>query len=232
MKRAAAAVVALLMVVVAVVARGRLDTSKTEAQRVQVLCAQSIADACNAWKDGGANILVRIGETSQPATGDTVVIGLEVATEDLSTVGFGSATEVVSSLLVIISRKPPVCPDPQLACFAKLTGDLAVDRSPDAMAALKAATNGNDDLRDKVTASRLGDADPSTGGKVQNTGIPQAAIMIRALVGPAANLAILDVRPRAKVTLVGFVRTGAATAAKDLLSDQGLRAALRNAGWN
>ncbi len=232
MKRAAAAGVALLMVVVAVVARGRLDTSKTETQRVQVLCAQSIADACNAWKDGGANISVRTGDTAQPEPGDTIVIGLSVATGDLSATGFGSVTLVTASPLVIISKKPAVCADQQLACFAALTGDLAVDRSPDATAALEAATAGDADLLDKVTASRLTEADGSTGGKVQNIGIPQAAIMIRALVGPAASLAILEVHPAAKVTLVGFVRLGAASGAKDLLSDERLRTALGTAGWN
>lgn len=232
MKRSAAAVVAVLMVVVAVVARSRLDTSKTETQRVQVLCAQIIADACNAWKDGGANISVRIGDTSQPKVVDTIVIGLSVATGDLSTTGFGSATLVTASPLVIISKKPAVCADQQLGCFAALTGDLAVDRSPDVLAALETATVGDADLLDKITASRLAEADGSTGGKVQNIGIPQAAIMIRALVGPAASLAILEVRPAAKVTLVGFVRLGAASGAKDLLNDEGLRTALRTAGWN
>ena len=232
MKRGAAAVVALLMVVVAVVARSRLDTSKTETERVKVLCALIIADACNAWKDGGANISVGIGDTSQPEPADTVVIGMEVATGDLSTTGFGSATVVTTSPLVIISKKPAVCADQRLGCFAKLPGDLAVDRSPDAVAALTAATAGDADLFDNVTASRLAGADTSTGGKVQNTGIPQAAIMIRALVGPAAKLAILEVRPSARITVVGFIRTGAASAAKDLLNDQGLRNALRNAGWD
>ena len=232
MKKVAAALVALLMVVVAVAARSRLDTSNTETQRVQVLCAQIIVDACNTWKDGGANISVRSGDTSQPAAADTVVIGLAVATQDLSTVGFGSYSVVTSSPLVFISKKPPPCPDPKLACFAKLTGDLAVDRSPDALAALEAATAGDPDIFDKVTAGSVIDTDTATVAKVQNIGIPQAAIMIRALVGPAATLAILDLRPAAKVTLVGFVRTGAASGAQDLVRDEGLRTALRTAGWN
>lgn len=232
MKRGAAAVVALLMVVGAVVARSRLDTSKTETERVKVLCALIIADACNAWKDGGANISVRAGDTAKPEPGDTVVIGLEVATQDLSSVGFGPSAEVTSSPLVIIYRRPPMCADTKLACFTTLTGNLAVDRSPDAMAALTTATAGDDDLFDKVTGSRLEATDGSTVGKVQNAGTIQAAIMIRSLVGPVATAVIVEVQPVARVTLVGFVRTDAATTAKDLLRDQGLRTALRTAGWN
>ena len=232
MKKVAAALVALLMVVVAVAARSRLDTSNTETQRVQVLCAQIIVDACNAWKDGGANISVRSGDTSQPGAADTVVIGPAVATRDLSIVGFDQAFVVTSSPLVIVSRTPPICADRQLACFAKLTKNLAVDLSPDVLAALEAATAGDPDMFNKVTASSVIDTDTATMAKVQNLGGLQAAIMIRALVGPTASLAILDLRPSAKVSLVGFVRTRARSGARDLIRDEGLRTALRTAGWN
>ena len=232
MKKVAAALVALLMVVVAVAARSRLDTSNTETQRVQVLCAKIIIDACNAWKDGGANISVRSGDTSKPAAADTVVIGLAVATQDLSTVGFGSSSVVTSSPLVIISKRPPKCGTAQLACFANLTKNLAIDRSSDVLAALETATARNPDIFDKVTANSVINIDTATVAKVQNLGIPQAAIMVRALVGPTASLAILDLRPSAKVSLVGFVRTRARSGAQDLVRDEGLRTALRTAGWN
>ena len=161
-----------------------------------------------------------------------MVIGPAVATKDLSTWGFGSSSVVTSSPLVIISKQPPPCPDAQLACLAKLTKNLAVDRSPDALAALEAATAGDQNMFDKVTAGGVIETDSSIMGKVQNTKVLQAAIMIRALVGPTASLAILDLRPAAKVTLVGFVRTRARSGARDLVRDAGLRTALRTAGWN
>ena len=240
MKKMLAALAAVIMVAAAVVVRSGLDDKQTEAERVQVLCARIIADACRQWQASGANVTVKEGDTSKPSA-DTIVIGPAVATGNLSTGDFDNSLTLVSSPLVIVSkRNAGLCPTGTLRCFVGLPGPLAVDKTPelgdDVKRALRSAADRSgdgdpDSMYDQVIGSGTEPTDGLTVGKIQNVGIPQAALLPEFRVGPAAKLVATPLKPPASVSIVGFVRSDAPADAKALLKDRTLTSALETDGW-
>ena len=242
MKKVAAAFVALAMVAGAVVARRSLDTKAKVAERIPVLCAQSIEVACEAWRDAGANIDVASRDFTTLESSETsaydLVIGPEVLTAPIMDGIAGVPRRLASSPLVVISQAAsPVCPAGTIKCLGSLGSNTqwAVQRDgelgTDVQVALTAASVADPAFGDVLLSSRVEAARASTPGEVQNLGIPAAAVMVKVSVGPAVSLSIVNVVPAAQVTIAAFTRTGAPAAAARLPADPGLATALQADGW-
>lgn len=242
MKKLAAAVVALVMVVGAVLVRRGLDDHRKVAERVTVLCAQTIAPACEAWRDAGANVTVSAGRDLSTLKADDLsaydlVVGPQVLVGSLLGSDAGGGTALATSPVVVVSRaSAPACRTAVLACLLKrpLDNDTEVQRTgelgPDLQAALRRASGGDPAMDDLLGSSQVPAASSITLGKVANTGIPSAAVMVGAVV-PKAETLLATAVPDAAVTIAGFARAGAPAAATRLLADPVLATSLQAAGW-
>ena len=243
MKKLAAAIVAVVMIVGAVLVRRGLDDHQKVAERVTVICAQTIAPACTAWRDAGANITGsadRDFSTLKAAdlAGFDLVIGPTIVTSSLLDTATGSPRLLASSPIVVISSADsPVCPDGRLKCLAALPATLAWaiqkkgELGADVMTALTNAAGDDVTFGDLLVSSRVDPVTSITPAGVQNAGNPAAAVLTRISVGAAANLSVTPVVPSAQVGISGFVNADAPSSANDTLADPRLTAALSTADW-
>jgi hypothetical protein len=235
-KRAAAAVVAVLMIIGAVLVRRGMDDTKQEAERVRVLCAQIIADACTEWART-TNITVTAMDLTKAKAKDVAAFSLVIGPPAVLPDTGVAPTIVAHSPVVIVSRlDDPFCADGSLGCLTTLKAPVSiqVQRTGEIGKQLLAAVRGaisDENVIDVLLSSGVDSTNDITIGQMGSVHVPNVAVMAQVSVGAAPQLRAAPAKPAVRVDLGAALATDAPAAAAALIGDQRLSASLTAAGW-